>query len=890
MSSNCIVKNIDSFCKTFIAISMNSGSFNNTKVDLEILGESDVDLNYGPLSSLKDQFKNVLPFFSSTDWMVVNSSCSKSESGVTTRYSLQDTFSIDANNHAIGLSNRVGGDDMLGSEYYGVSGVPTPNGYDVPADLLISRSKLISFHNFLRNGEYYIGTDGGLKRNYNHYSYKQTQNPSVDSLSAKGGHLGQYPNPYFDFGNILYRFSDLNNVSKHPINGDAGWEEGVNGMFDDTGNFFSVMNSILSAYGKIFVANPFLGGYYVHSPDQDLGKLSVLNDAKITVPENATSSSISKDYYSGYTSGAFLRTFRDGYMEKPLDVDDDLGSSSVSYSDIYGYDSDEERPRNLRIDRLLANIDPPTGWGNLPQSASISVSYQLAAAEIINSGLGLDYHIYDSLRDYNLITTIELNDKDKKRALDQRSDQLIYGEDPDDYYVYRGAQVQSIVDNARAEYLSMPTRFNENAVMNKLVPAFAIHNSTIGHGLRVHPDWLEYWIAKNGSLQYINYFDNKILLRNGHPTNSAFYGEGFTMGFENFGTANDNRGIKKWFSESGSPVLFVPINLPLAESPFAWFSNWSKFTTSGVDINVGEFMTEFVGDGILWTFDKKDEDEGIQGIIVVDRGEIDISYVRDTIQNLMHDFGDKASVMYDRDTVNFVDSNTYEAGVVIVPKDSYNGRPRISSLYYDLREVYQDAIESNNFGESYDTFSDKSVWYYGNAIKGKSIYNSHSGHQGSNTKLGYLANRNSVHNIRIAQRANVGRFETFVGNAGVPHPNRSLKTYEKEFSNYEGVNGNQIIYLTDSGKINSAAYNQDKENTMEVPNLSRISFTLVNELIDFEQGDAKTYNWKRYLESMDISISAGILTASYTFSQKILLPDYLSIESSKSTLQSLIKG
>ena len=144
MSSNCIVKNIDSFCKTFIAISMNSGSFNNTKVDLEILGESDVDLNYGPLSSLKDQFKNVLPFFSSTDWMVVNSSCSKSESGVTTRYSLQDTFSIDANNHAIGLSNRVGGDDMLGSEYYGVSGVPTPNGYDVPADLLISRSKLIS--------------------------------------------------------------------------------------------------------------------------------------------------------------------------------------------------------------------------------------------------------------------------------------------------------------------------------------------------------------------------------------------------------------------------------------------------------------------------------------------------------------------------------------------------------------------------------------------------------------------------------------------------------------------------------------------------------------------------------------------------------------------------
>lgn len=878
MSSSCIVKNVDAFCNTFTSISLNTGSFNNTKVDVELLGETDADLNYGPLHSIKDQFKNVLPFFAEENWKVTSASCSKSESGVVTKYSLQDLYSLDANNHFIGLTNRVGGDTLLGSEYYPVSGVPDPYSYSVPVDMLISRSLLLSYHNRLKDGQYYINSNGQLKLNTNHFSNKNTG--SVEDLNSKGGFVGTYPNPNFDFGNVLYRFADLFGSSKHPIGGEANWHVGIDGLYDDTGTFFSVLNSILAPYQKVFVANPFLGGYYVHSPGQDFGKIDVLKNAGIEPPESSISSSISKDYYSGYSTGAFLRTFRNGYMEDPPEIESNSGSSAVSYTN-WQYHSDEESTSLFPLNTALYRTDPPAGWGRLisGQSSNNFLAYQLAAAALIETDLALDYHKFREVSDNVGQTT---DDDQKKIILDRRSDSLPYGTNIDDYYIFESTTIPSLIESALADYSVLGTVNGSNAVVDDLMGSYKAG----GNGNRVHPDMLDFFCRKRNTLRYTDRFDTDIITRNGHPTASAIYSTGI-FGFENFGTANDVRGSRKWFSDTGHEVLFVPLQMPISSSPFSWFSSWASGGQSGANMTVQQFFSTFLSESLTDPYSHL----GITGIIMIDKGDVDISAANETVSALIQDEIERAQILIDTDAV--VEGSDTNRGVMIVPRAQVDlgYQTRIKKLFVKIAEAYSSVLEDSKVddGINWAGTSSESVWYYGNVNNGTSVLKSHNSIQGNNTRAGSLPNRNSVSNIVTAERFNVDRFESFQGDAGTPHPNRSIKTFEKEFSNFAGPNGKDIIYVTQAGKVGQAAYNSAQGNIVYVDNLSKISFTLINELIDFDSGEAKQKNWKQYLESMDISVSGGILTANYTFSQKVMLPDFLSIENSKASLQNLLK-
>ena len=93
-----------------------------------------------------------------------------------------------------------------------------------------------------------------------------------------------------------------------------------------------------------------------------------------------------------------------------------------------------------------------------------------------------------------------------------------------------------------------------------------------------------------------------------------------------------------------------------------------------------------------------------------------------------------------------------------------------------------------------------------------------------------------------------------------------------------------MTVIDPSGKVNLGAWFADKY--IYVDSLSRISFTLINEMVDFDANP----NWKKYIESMSVSITDGILTASYTFSQKVMLPDYLTLAQSKADVQNMITG
>lgn len=874
MSEDCIVRNIDKFCQTFVSISMNSGSFNNTKVDIEILGEVDPQLNYGPLLSLKEQFKNVLPFFSEENWKVVNASCSKSESGVISKYSLQDLYSLDANNHMVGLYNRVGGDSVLGQEYYSVSGVPDPSSNSVPIDLLISRSKLMSWHNFLKNGKYFINSSGNLSLNTEHYLNKSKTD--LNSLSAKGGMVGSYPNPYFDFGVMLYRFSDLFKISKHPIGGEPDWSLNIDGLFNDTGSFFSVINSIISPYGKVFVANPFLGGYYVHSPSSDFGKLSVLNNAGIKAPESSISSSITRDYYSGYSTGAFLRTFREGYAETPPEEDDIAGSSAITY-DNYELHSDQQQSNLLDLNKAMQNIAPPDGWGSWTQSNGLTdpLADQMAASRILNTELCLDYHIYATVSD----SLAEVGEEEKILILNRRSDRLNFGTNPNNYFVFKDSTILGLIQSARETYSELPQSTDNNLFFRDIVPAGSIG---LDHP-RIHPEMIDYYIRKKNTFRYIEKFQNKKITRNGHPTSSAILGTD-TIGFENFGTANDVRGRRSWFSDSGHEVQFLPHSLPLNGSPFSWFSSWSTSAKNGTDMDVKDFYNNFLNKVFTESFANN-----IEGSILVDKGESDISHVEKTIDSILSTEVEKSTVLIDVDAIEDVSAENTKQGVLIVP--AVGNQTRIGWLFSEISASIKTAIKDAEFDDGqWNGSNTEYVWFYGQVKNGSSIYNSYNSIQGNNPISGYLANRHSIGNIVSAERANVDRFESFIGNPGQPHPNRSIRTYEKEFSNYAGANGQKIIYVTTAGKVGQAAYFNDLKNMVDVESLSKISFTLMNELIDFEVGEAKDKNWKKYLESFDVSISGGNLTATYVFSQKILMPDYLSIENSKASLQSLIKG
>jgi hypothetical protein len=875
---SCVVKNISGkLCDLgLISIDINSGSFNNTKIDVEVLGDIGglAEINTGALENLILGTENVIPFLKIADWTATSCSTSKSSSGVTTQVTLQDNFSKSALETYVGLRNRVGGDIVIGNEYYSISETKMPDGTNIPGELTISRAMLMAYWNQLSSGKSYINAQGLIETNLLHYLNRNT----VDN--EDGGARSSYPNPWHKFGEVYYFFNELINQTPYPIqNLDP---KDILGFYSDTGPFFNVMNSILNPHGKVFVANPLLGGFYVHDVNADLGKLDTLKNAGIQIPDNAISSSISEDRDSGYSSSAWIRGFSEGFLVE--DSGKNSGDQGFSGDTIAIAKSDsEEATLYSQLDIQADMPSPGYDWRSLPTDRvvhDITLYTQLALNYFFESGLGKDACLAQNLNknatflNRNGASSDEVNHA--QRILNRYSSSLSLGPNLSNYYVYTdgtkaNSKISDIVSYTLDNYSE--TDWNKNSFMELLSKM-----------TRYKPSQLETLVSLKNRIYYMHKFKMMDISINGDKYGFSDPGYDQTLGFMNFGTAHDVRGSRNWESTTGNELNF-----------FGWYS----------DLSTTPFK-ELYQQGGSSTFDRLHElkvwppgisPEETEGAILMDKGPMNYTGHEDDFKILEREYSDLLDVLIDAEQVSFLNNETFNSGVAIVPKKNLtNGAHRDAfwQFYIELKSLYEKHFKMLSHPTPSGLNSTVEFGYYGEANVSLKPINSLTSMQGT-TNNGRLPKGFTNNFSNSTFTPSINRKETFSSNAQEPvkHPNRNINNYSYKSSSirYNPYGGNSAYFppafmtvIDPNGKVNLSAWKSDKY--IYVDSLSRMNFSLINEMIDFDANP----DWKKYIESMSVSITDGILTANYTFSQKIMLPDYLSLAQSKADVQNMIKG
>jgi len=875
---SCVIRNVSSeLCDLgLISIDINSGSFNNTKIDIEVLGDIGglAEINAGALDNLISGVENVIPFLRIADWTATSCSTSKSDSGVTTQVTLQDNFSKSALETYVGLTNRVGGDIVIGHEYYSISETKMPDGTNIPGELTISRAMLMAYWNDLSSGRKYINTQGQITTNSQHYLNRGT----VDN--EDGGARSTYPNPWHKFGEVYYFFNQLINETPYPIqNLDP---KDILGFYSDTGPFFNVMNSILNPYGKIFVANPLLGGFYVHDVNADLGKLKALEDAGIQIPDSAISSSISEDRDSGYSSSAWIRGFSEGFVVE--DSGKNSGDQGFSGDTIPIAKSDSEEAKlYTQLDIQIDMPSPGSAWKAFSQvntESKITLYEELALNYFFETGLGKDACLAQNLNKNATLLNGPSSNRDQEehaqRILNRYSSSLSLGPNLRNYYVYTdgtkaNSKISDIVSYTLDNYSE--TDYRKNSFMER-----------ISHVSRFKPSQLETLVNLKNRIYYMHRMNMMNISINGDKYGYSDPGYNQTLGFMNFGTAHDVRGSRNWESTTGNELNF-----------FGWYSDLSTTPFREIYQQGGGTNSDQLHELKVWPPGISPEEN--EGAILMDKGPMNYNGHQDEFKMLEREYADLLDVLVDSEQVSFLNNESFSSGIAIVPKKNLAGGGNddaFSRYYFELEKLFKIHFDKFSHPTPMGLNSKVEFGYYGEANVSLRPINSLTSMQGT-TNNGRLPKGFTNNFSNSTFIPSINRKETFSSNAQEPvkHPNRNINNYSYKSSSirYNPYGGNSAYFppaymtiIDSSGKVNISAWKSDKY--IYVDSLSRINFSLINEMIDFDANP----DWKKYIESMSVSITDGILTANYTFSQKIMLPDYLSLAQSKADVQNMIKG
>lgn len=879
---SCLIKNIDEFCKNFSSVSFNSGSFNNTTVEVQVLGAKDEPSLDGDIFSLKNNFGDVLPFLEE-EFKVVKAKSSKSESGVITSYSLQDNASIVASSFMVGLAGRIGGDVMIGNEYYSVQGVPDPEGIGIPQDLLFSRSRLLSVYNRIKDGSYYINTSGGLSSNPKHW-----KNDTVNGDT--GGMIGSVPDPSLEHGQILYNTGELFSVSPLPL--PVQELQGVSGLYSDTGSFFDVMNAILSRYSKIFVANPFLGGFYVHSLGNDFGKKEVLRDAGVIVPDSSISSSLEKDYLSGYSSGAFIRKWSNGTNPKNEPDSETGGNAHTVTHDFYESDADETDAVFELQDGLLrwsqkADLADVSNYTYRLPSSPAAQGLAFAVEKMHNAGLAQEYELVRGAFREDFGCARITDEQEKINALSRFSEfkDEEGNVNPDGYEVYKNAG--DLVEWVES-WGTDPDEINSPGPWRN---CWLNHRQLSGKD-RVAPEVLEFFLQNEQRWQIKTRWGSKEITRTGDVYGMMTLGIPNTFAFEVLGTSQDPCGSKNWWTDEESEVSFVSVESKLKDTPFSFFSNiaieYDTMTVKEFFFGTGDAIRGKASLPLLSSY-FPDESKHLQGIILTDRGPRTISH-EDESNEIINMYGNRPKSYYSSYNFSHLPED-YKQDILVIPM--MQAGPMVYNIFDSLADQGQKLFQDAGYDMTGSTGFDKNdtLRYYGKGNKTSPVFRlkemQGKGFPGQKHWVaGDLTVSGSEVNPVHVQR--VLRSNSLTGDAGCIHPNRNLQTFSAELTTkfVDGSNSYSRYYGTD-GKINLNAYHLfSNQGPACVESLDRIEFTLVGELIDFSHND--WINTKKYLESMNINVSNGTLTASYIFSQKVMLPDYLGISAARASRMNLI--
>ena len=279
----CTKKNIEAFCSRFVSLNMNLSPASGPTIDASLIGEIDdyKDLGFKITNYIKTL---VIPILNPSNWTVASVSVDKSSSGVVTNVRLIDTIWLEYSTSFIAAGPADGFyDNFIGREFFNISGIPMSKFDGVPKNILVDRNYLRAYYSKLNSGKLFINNDGLPEPVLN-----------VTPEEFVKNHSPGLPDPMVEFGEYYYMAYELFNFFPLVQNTSP-----IDGVFNDSGSWFDVLSSIGSRFGKLFVANSIHGIKYLNI-DSGYGTKEKLTLNGITVPDSATSSSITKDYSAGY--------------------------------------------------------------------------------------------------------------------------------------------------------------------------------------------------------------------------------------------------------------------------------------------------------------------------------------------------------------------------------------------------------------------------------------------------------------------------------------------------------------------------------------------------------------------------------------------------------------
>lgn len=832
--SQCSSKYVNQFCTKYLNINLNFALATGPTIDIALLGEppqgfDEVDQEYVK-TVIKDLQSYGLPLEGS--WEIVQISTSKSSSGVITNLRLIDGKWLEFETTEVGLTTQSHGDIMIGREFFNVTGIP----YNVwgagAKNIMISGSFYRKYYSDLNRGLKFVTNKGSIVDTPSNISVDNF----VDSL------VPGLPDPYVDFGNFYYRFDELMDKKVNGVELGSLINQG-NAAFPGLFNFDGTLNSVLSAiaaqFGKLFISNNLYDRQFFEL-SEDFGKKDVLVNANIQVPDEAISSIESRDYSSGYSQEAAIHIKTPGrYPTEPEteEVDDDNPQYYAPPATITENHNDRFTTSSYISIKELYGLD-----GYNDSQLEDAVTYETLKGDPF-------------LEEYGLYLFIKQNCQE---AQDQAYYKRTYTQVPEGYKFYYGADQVAKVTNDQAISLAVQSL---GLGEGKDVIDAGVDISLI----------IQYFQNKNRFAYYTGTGSGKIS-ENGNSTGiNEMYSTGSyaSIGFYNYGTARNPTGSKEWA---------------------AYVNNQEVGITFVRESNASQTISNMVGapSGSTFSFNVDTKDEPTTGALVIDTGANSLELPS------AQEFPDyeALSVWVDLNPAILKEGNQ-SRGIVAI-NDSFENLSN-DVTFFSAPSSSTDAVEIQSWGVSTRQLLSLRT---GAGPKSKSQardYEPSTVNKYPRIIRSFYKNvclpadpHNSISKAHLLNRNILNYKADFVWDDGKYINNEQIKRVYENGKWYKVIVANNtreeidIKYLDQENSNERRAYYAACENNVTVPYLEKINFSLINKFYNMNKTQVK------YLEGLTITVTGGKVQASYTFSQKVVIPDYKGLVASKVSLQNTL--
>jgi len=840
---------------------INFSSWGAPTIEFEMLASNnDTTSGSNALNSAESILSQYFPFIKLENFQLAHREIKKSSSGKIIAERWVDVYWWFANGKHVGLWRTVGGDIEIGSEYHSVTGIYGQN-RSIPRNYTMSDNFLRRHHRDLRTGMCaWSWPQGAPFCKCSGFSSEEDLNnwkrpPGLENPEITLGEI------YYTWDEFL-RYSGIMNLPLKVItnNGTPStptfsyMSSMAKGVFNNTGSYYNVINSIVNTFGWTYVPSCALGGHTFINPTGDFGKIDVLKNAGIEIPDNAIASSEIKDYTAGYIQGSKLSIKRPG-REQDVEIPD--------------------------VSELTNNINYCASWDDGPGSTSLSTVNVISKISSKGSDISAADCIWRFVSDYPIFYELGLALWLDHYGTEATGDQLswlqgLYDQVPSNYKFFTKAdgiinidpikELANLWNDAPAPYFGEFETSNLTEAIQKALNDISISAKVDALLANVNrfafTDEVERLPVSMSGDVYNPSGPNQKALEDMTASEKFYEAEGWSKGspetfsFSHYGTQKYDFGQKTW-SSSGGQVGYLDLSSDdaIGASPFGDFKQFGYG-------KVSEFLDIYI-EPRSSTSGLSDELGQDTGIILLDQGP-----------NIISSFGEGGFGIAGKEI--FLDQNpSLEGGLGVIGAADINTLKQTATNFVNEVKAKLAQGTSGNNQSSYvywHGFPSELCWNSSEdeALRGDDEDESEDvAEKASDACSAYSSDK-----WQVNQKSRVlkGTYPNAI------HPNKKLHTFNVQWSL---ANDEQTMYYMDPlQRAQQLAYNNTQ--SVHVPYLDKISFSLVNDFYDLT---GKSH----LLENASINVVDGKLTTNYTFSQKVQSPDFAGVFGGKVAFQNLIR-